>query len=229
MNAHLQYQTCTPSSPCVGVRGRRGRSRTKFARTSAKSTHTLYHAHRSRAREASAKTSVQRCRSLRHQRDHFEGAISGKYGLKPGRSWVSFGSKSGLVSDRRRTVNLGGGGGTHHGQGITEGNEADGALGLASVGPARFRQDEACGIRVNNVDIFPSTARETFAGDLKERLAQVDEVNRVKLGDREKLVHGFNVESFTCQNNESCASRPRMCPTHRFRHQCQPTQTVLHP
>ncbi len=47
------------------------------------------------------------------------------------------------------------------------------------------------------MDVLPAATGEAFASDFEEGFAEIDEIDCVKFGDGEELVHGFNVGTWT--------------------------------
>ena len=68
----------------------------------------------------------------------------------------------------------------HHGERVAEGDGGDAPIGSeSSVLPAG--QSQLSGILTEHVDILPSSGSKAFPRDFKQGLAQVDQVDFVKV------------------------------------------------
>jgi hypothetical protein len=76
---------------------------------------------------------------------------------------------------------------THHGQRVAQSDRGDASSWIERT-RFPFREDKGRGILSETVDVLPTFGFESLSSDLQERLAEVDEVDGVKVSDGEVLV-----------------------------------------
>lgn len=80
--------------------------------------------------------------------------------------------------------------GAHHGERVTEGDEADAALGICCC---PLGEGELGGVLAEDGDVTPTLASEAFSSDVQERFAEIDEVDGIELRDGEMFIHELDV------------------------------------